>query len=126
MEVAPVEITWTQKPVLALSCHESIESRATAHTVQVGQCGAEAVQFQGTKLPIARPGVGNDQQAIGGVRVARPRTNEMTITVQQPLNAYGNPFIGTSVSAAKGSLMAKPFALATAEASGVPPRGRPV
>jgi hypothetical protein len=120
--VAPVEITLTQTSALALLCPESIESRPAAHRVKAGNSAV-----WGTSVSAASQQIGNDQREIGGVRLARPRTTDLTINVQQPFGVYGHPsLISTSVFAAKGSLMAKPFASAAVAASGVPPRGRPV
>ena len=117
-----MEITLTQISALTLWCPESVESRPTAHPVMVG-----LPAVYGTSVSGVRQGVVRDQHAFGGARNAQPRTNELTINVQQPLGVYGDPlFIGTSVTAAKGSLMTKPLAPASAKASGVPPRGRPV
>ena len=117
-----MEITLTQISALTPLCPESVESRATAHPVKVGLSAV-----YGTSVSGAWQGVVRDQHAVGGAHNARPRTNELTINVQQALGVYGDPsFIRTSVTAAKGSLMAKPLAPATAKASGVPPRGRPV
>jgi hypothetical protein len=152
MEVATVA-TLTRASALALLCPESVDPRAIAHPTQVGLSpvpgmtllggvrpvgdeagalgGGRKLSDLGTKLSgasqAARGERGDNQRATGGVQIARPRTTELTTNAQQPLTVYGvSSRIGTSVFAAKGSLMAKPFAPAAVAASGVPPRGRPV
>lgn len=57
----------------------------------------------------------------GGLRFARPRNNQINVKIQPSMGAYG-----ISGSAAQVSLMVDASAPATAKASGVPPRGRPV
>jgi hypothetical protein len=61
------------------------------------------------------------QGVTGGLRSARPRTNQFTVQIQPGTGVYG-----TSASAAQGSLMTDAVAPAGAKVSGVPPRGRPV
>ena len=89
---------------------------AIAHPEQVGL------------LPVHGDRVRAGIDLAGGALDARPRTTETTIFVQRSLAGYGRPqgVNGTSVSTTQGSLMAKPLAPASAQASGVPPRGRPV
>jgi hypothetical protein len=153
MEVATMA-TLTRASALALLCPGSVDPRAIAHPTQVGLLpvhgttlfgdsispvggkagalgGGRKLSDLGTKLSgasqTARGERGGNQRATGGVQIARPRTTELTTNAQQPLTVYGvSSLIGMSVFAAKGSLMAKPFAPATVAASGVPPRGRPV
>ena len=153
VEVATMA-TLTRASALALLCPESVDPRATAHPTKVGLLpvpgtslrsgsispidgkadapgGGRKLSDLGTKLSgasqAARIERREDQRATGGVQIARPRTTELTTNAQQPLAAYGvSSRIGMSVFAAKGSLMAQPFAPAAVAASGVPPRGRPV
>jgi hypothetical protein len=108
-------ITEKETSMLALLCAGAAGAK-TAHPTKVGL------------LPVLGGHVSTGIDLAGGAPFARPRTTEPTIFVQRTLGAYGRPqgVNGTSVLTAQGSQMAKPLAPAGAQASGVPPRGRPV